>query len=468
MKKFGLGKKGDGDDDSSRRALFGPRSKNKSPAPPTNNPYAQPTAPPDPYTQAKMNAGILPPGQQNGGPRPTAGARRGLPSGPSFKKGYGDMNGPDDMKSGYGDDKYGDAGGYGQNKFGNGPHGSAPPAGANSRYGAGGYGGLGRTNSMEITSTDVNRDELFGGARERMQQRGPNGYGDPPPYGADAAPNAGQDRSYGAYGDRQLTAEEEEEEDIAATKQEIKFLKQQDVSSTRNALRVAAQAEETGQNTLARLGAQGERLHNTNRNLDLAANHQRIAEEKAKELKIANRSMFRMHADNPFTKRGRERRDQDILDKHREEREQREATRQAAFENGQRMNEAFKGLGGPGPAGSKGKSSLAERAKYQFEADSDDDQMEDEIEDNLEKIGGFTGRLNQLARAQGAELEQQNRLLEGLGKKVFTSAQHSTNIYADPFSTERQSGRPIGHESETTRTYSLSMCSMYIRISKCT
>jgi thiamine pyrophosphokinase len=58
-----------------------------------------------------------------------------------------------------------------------------------------------------------------------------------------------------------LTAEEQEEENVNADKQEIKFLKQQDVSSTRNALRLAQQAEETGRDTLARLGAQGERLH---------------------------------------------------------------------------------------------------------------------------------------------------------------------------------------------------------------
>jgi hypothetical protein len=34
-------------------------------------------------------------------------------------------------------------------------------------------------------------------------------------------------------------------------------------------LRLAQQAEETGRDTLARLGAQGERIHNTERNLDL-------------------------------------------------------------------------------------------------------------------------------------------------------------------------------------------------------
>ena len=77
-----------------------------------------------------------------------------------------------------------------------------------------------------------------------------------------------------------------------AAKQEIRFIKQQDVSSTRNARRIAEQAEQTGRETLARLGAQGERIHNTERNLDMASNQNRLAEEKARELKTLNRSMF--------------------------------------------------------------------------------------------------------------------------------------------------------------------------------
>lgn len=52
-----------------------------------------------------------------------------------------------------------------------------------------------------------------------------------------------------------------------------------------------AQSEETGRDTLARLGAQGERIHNTEKNLDLASNQNRLAEEKARELKQLNRSM---------------------------------------------------------------------------------------------------------------------------------------------------------------------------------
>lgn len=160
---------------------------------------------------------------------------------------------------------------------------------------------------------DAGRDQLFGNARDRVQQRQPQApqsgaYGGGPggPGGPGGQPGGyGAPGGYGsgpAYGDRELTAEEQEEEDINATKSEIKFMKQQDVSSTRNALRLAQQAEETGRDTLARLGAQGERIHNTERNLDLASSQNRIAEEKTRELKTVNRSMFAVHVSNPFSR----------------------------------------------------------------------------------------------------------------------------------------------------------------------
>lgn len=440
MSKYGRGKKSDGDPDAWRFPLFGSRSKNKSPAPP----YAQSVASPDPYTQAKMNAGIIPPASQTVSSRQPPGSGRGLPSGPSMKNGFSGMNPPTESPANYGneqkfgapsggygtgrgyrDDKYANPGGYGRAELGSDAYSDGV---AGSRYGPGGYGGLGRSNNVETTSIDINREQLFGGALQGVQQREANGYEEPPPYGTNLAQDAAEDKSYGAYGDRQLTAEEEEEEEIAEIKRKVKQLKEEDVAATRNALRLAAQAEETGRDTLARLGAQGERLHNTNRNLDLADNHQVVAEDKAKELKVANRSMFRMHVDNPFTKGGRERRDQEILDRHRKEREQRTATQQAAFKDYQRLNRDFRDIEAAGAGGPQNKASLAERAKYQFEADSEDDEKEKEIEENIDLIGEAASRLGRLAIAQRKEVERQNALVDELIKKVGVAAQFSKRI----------------------------------------
>ena len=361
--------------------------------------------------------GAMPPPGQNqtgylrnnsgyGGPQ--SDSDRGYQAGPS-PGGFG--------RGGYAPNQYGNKGYGGDNNSGNPYAAVVQPSGA-SKYGPGGYGGLGRTNSNETAATDDNREALFGDARERakkQQQTGVPEY----QYQSESGQAGGEEsRNYGAYGDRQLTAEEEEEEDITATKQEIKFMKQQDVSSTRNALAMANAAEESGRNTLARLGDQGDRMHNTEKNLDLAANHNRAAEDKAKELKTLNRSMFAVHVNNPFTgQERREKRDNQIMERHRMEREQREATREAAFKSGARMNQNFKAIDDQKPIGQRTGASLAERAKYQFEADSEDDQLEDEIDHNLDQLTGAAKRLNVLARATGEEVEAQNKHLEAIGMK---------------------------------------------------
>ncbi|KAG0650741.1 transport sec9 [Hyphodiscus hymeniophilus] len=429
MKKFGFGKKGDDrDEDSARSALFS-RSKKSSPAPVASNPYAQPPQAADPYAQdTNKYANMGPVGPS--GPSPYQAARQnlghpggspagGLPSGPGQNRGpsggppggssapaYG--RAPASNGSGYGAEKYGSGGGYGANRY------DGPPADTGSKYGPGGYGGMGRRNSNDTTTTEDNRDALFGGAKDRFAQKAslPPSNGRPGGgYAADSG-TSGDSNEYGAYGEeRQLTAEEEEEEDVAATKQQIRFMKQEDVSSTRNALRIAQQAEETGRATLARLGAQGERIHNTEKNLDLAANHNRVAEEKAKELKTLNKSMFAVHVSNPFTSAQRKAaRDQEIIDKHQSEREQRDATRKAAFGSQQRMERAFKDVqpGDPGYRAPQTKASLAERSKFQFEADSEDDEMENEIDSNMDALGHAAGRLHALAQATGREVDDQN------------------------------------------------------------
>lgn len=389
-------------EDAARSALFGGRKKEKS-SPAAQNPYAAPPAN-DPYAQP-------PPSYSGGGAQNNAYRQEKSPAVTGPGQSYGQQQRP----AGYGAQggSYGAQQGYGNDRYG----GGAP------QQRQGGYGGLGRTPSNDTMSTDAGRNELFGNAAQRQQQQQrPGGYGQSGGYG-DNAQSGGYGGSggaggygstpggYGAYGDRELTAEEQEEEDINATKSEIKFMKQQDVSSTRNALRLAQQAEETGRDTLARLGAQGERIHNTERNLDLASTQNRIAEEKARELKTLNKSMFAMHVSNPFTASSRrEERDRKIMETHRTEREQRDATRKAAWESSARADATSRGMQGMG--GAKSKGTLADRAKYQFEADSEDDEMENEIDSNLDALHGAAKRLNQLGRAMGEEVDTQNKHID--------------------------------------------------------
>jgi len=291
----------------------------------------------------------------------------------------------------------------------------------------GAYGGYG----AESTSTiDRNRDALFSGRQpqqqQQQQQRPPpggsygsdssGGYGRPDGY---SQPAGGSSYGQSGYGqDRVLTAEEEEEEDVEAVKQQIRFTKQESVSSTRNALRIAGQAEETGRNTLARLGTQGERLYNTEKNLDVATAHNRVAEEKARELKTLNGSMFAVHMKNPMKSKSRaEAEERKILDRHQSEREERERTRQFGYEGKDAVGKALNDTA-QRPGFGRTKMSMAEKNKYQFEADESDEEKEKEIYNNLDQLSGVTARLKGLAMATGQEVDRQNKQINKIMQKV--------------------------------------------------
>lgn len=310
MKKLGIGKKeksGDAVSEESKRShLFSSRSKNKSPAP-SANPYAvpqnnsqDPYAAKDPYAarpppsvasgstyggmgspaypdSGRASIATQPPTYERGGyPAPPDQSIRNAKS-PVPPGGYGGSQPPQASRfnnspyagnqSGYGSDPYGapKPDPYGAPKSD--PYGAPKPA---PDYGAsrqGGYGGMSTADPVQ----DERKNELFGGAKQRIEERQQHPQTQLPPeeqqsggsYGASGVPDSLDSAYGGTYQERQLTAEEQEEEDVSATKDQIKALKREDVSSTRNALRIAAQAEETGRATLERLAAQGERIHNT-------------------------------------------------------------------------------------------------------------------------------------------------------------------------------------------------------------
>ena len=70
---------------------------------------------------------------------------------------------------------------------------------------------------------------------------------------------------------------------------------------------------------------------------------------------------------------------------------------------------------------------LAQRSRYQFEAGASDDELEDELDGNLDEISHLSGRLNQLGRAMGTEIDQQNARIQRLGDKTSNL---DTRVYA--------------------------------------
>lgn len=260
---------------------------------------------------------------------------------------------------------------------------------------------------------DQSRDALFNGRRPGAANQLPppsNAYGQP----------AGGSQGAGYGQERKLTAEEEEDEDVEGVKQQIRFTKNKSVESSRNALQVAAQAEETARGTLTKLALQGEMLYNTEKNLDVAAAHGRVADEKARELKTVNGSMFAIHMKNPMRSKSRaEAEEKKILERHQSERDDRDQARKFAMEGKDIVGNALKKNGGRmgGSAHGRAQMSLAEKSKYQFEADESDDEKEKQIHNNLDQLSAITGRLHGLAVSTGQEVDRQNKMLPGITAK---------------------------------------------------
>lgn len=248
------------------------------------------------------------------------------------------------------------------------------------------------------------RNELFQGA---TNNRGP------PPYGGYQQPQyGGYQTPYGGY------QQQEEEEDVEEIKSQIHGVKQDSVNSTLKSLQMIDKAEQSGQHTLNKLGEQSQRINYTERQLDLADAHAERAAEQAARLKKVNGSMFGFDVGNPFTKGKRERAELARVQAMQEEqRGSREQMRMGNWETQQRINEALKQGQNP-PGYQPGKSLPSSRSKFQFEADDEDNALEDQLDKNLDLISGGLTRLNAMAVASGEEIRKQNDVLDRISVKT--------------------------------------------------
>ncbi|GAA6002734.1 hypothetical protein JCM10207_007649 [Rhodosporidiobolus poonsookiae] len=305
------------------------------------------------------------------------------------------------QQPGYGAPPPGGQGGYGQPQ-----RPPVEPAGGKAK---GSWFGRGKDNQQE----QQQRSELFAGAP-------PPGQGHYGAHGGGYQPHMqGPDGGFG--GQQEQKFETEEDEEVEGIKQQTRFVKQESLASSRNAVRIAREAEETARATLDKLGEQSDRIANTERHLDLAKAHNDRAVDETKELEALNRSIFRPTFQfNKQAKRDREERR--LLDRHNAEKEEREQTRRDQYESRQRIDQTFHRMDrdAENSAGAKARARArgAERGRYQFEATASDDEVEDEIDNNLDELGGLAGRLKMLSTTMGQEVDSQNQKLGKLSGKV--------------------------------------------------
>lgn len=205
-----------------------------------------------------------------------------------------------------------------------------------------------------------------------------------------------------------------EDEEVEAIKQDIRFTKQESLALTRNTLRMAQEADASGTNTLGMLGSQSERLYSAEQNLLLADTQTKIADEKVKELRRLNRSIFVPATGNPFNKKSRLRQ-QEIKLKTDKQQEKylRDTNRQGMYASEQRLKQGITNNASSSDTYNKyqGERQLKEAERYQFENDSEDDEMEKELASNLSQIANYSKKLKGTAQVMGQEVDAQNKRL---------------------------------------------------------
>ncbi|PWN35138.1 uncharacterized protein FA14DRAFT_122149 [Meira miltonrushii] len=356
------------------------------------------------------------------------------------------------MRSANGPGQYGQAG-YGgpNNAYGRPPPGQQPnPYGGG--YGGGGYGGQERFANARAPSANLGSsyDAMVGtGSKNRNLAYNTQNQGAEDDLEAEYGRGLQQQaHSYDAP-QQQRTAEEEEEDEVEAVKQQMRFTKQESLASTRNALRIARETEETASGTLLKLGEQSDKLANTERHLDMAKAHSSRADDNTAEINRLNRSIFRPNIGfNKKAKRDAE--EARIMNRHIEEREEREAVREQALRAQNRMDQELSGVGagrfGSGRFGmdrfgggnakkeDPAKAKMQQRSRFQFEATESDDELEDELDNNMDEIGQLSSKLNRLGKAMGTEINEQNQRIQRLGDK---STNLDTRIFAGTQKLER-------------------------------
>lgn len=410
----------------------------KKKEPVEENPYANPITP---YQQARNEVHQ----QSLGGPG-GPGAPGGLPSNPRMNS-FASSTAPPPYQSPsvgsdsnrFGDEKYGSQNGYGKNRYDND---NASAFSANQSR-SGGYGGFG---------DDAGNNELFGGASKRYvpPQQGSNGspslqspangsapfqsrsnrfdddpskgsllgnaqdrYNPLPPTSREEAP--AEDDDYGGYGaPRELTEEEKEEQAVQGIKDETKATRRAGVEVSSRIRDHADNIRNMASSTAARTVAQGDRLRRTNQNMNTAAAHSRVAQGNIKELKRIDGSMFSVWT--PNSKGKKQRVEDEVMAQHQSERQAAEDARHQLYKANANMEQTFNGVHKPKQKllGSKSES----RKDFSFENDSEDEQMEDDIDDNLAYAMDAIGDIKQLAIGTNQELTDQNELLNEVNKKT--------------------------------------------------
>lgn len=125
------------------------------------------------------------------------------------------------------------------------------------------------------------------------------------------------------------------------------------------------------------------------------------------------------------SKRTLNKQDAETLAQYQQDKEEREQTQKSAYQSEQQMEGMFKDMNGPKPGALGARGSAAEKSKFLFIDDEDDDGLgkedendEKQMNEDQVELGHIVGRLRGAAIGMGENLDTQNQRLDRLKEKV--------------------------------------------------
>lgn len=120
------------------------------------------------------------------------------------------------------------------------------------------------------------------------------------------------------------------------------------------------------------------------------------------------------------------------MNRHRSEREQREATRRDGFSANQRMEGNFREMNNASAA-TRQQTRKKDYGKFNLDDEEGADELEDQIDDGLQELESSVSMMNMVGRAIGKEVDTQNRQIDRIMNKVGASTLFQTLIMTDNY-----------------------------------
>ncbi|KAJ2613529.1 Protein transport protein S9 plasma membrane t-SNARE [Coemansia sp. RSA 1365] len=303
------------------------------------------------------------------------------------------------------------------------------------------YGSYGNTTNSYVKEPNggSNGYASYGGGSSASGSLSTKGYADYRSNSAGIRAHASASRdtrqnNSSQYQHQDQDAGNDSEEEISMIKGQIRKAKLETFDSTERSLQMLEEAQNTGKSTLEKLNQQTEQILNIDRKVEQTSLTAQDSVGETSRLRTLNKSILHFHVGNPFTRRKRreaellkneEKRMFDRQANERKVRDIQDSRRRVAQASGSDVRMIDRPVGRMDASGrivSTNSVSQSDRSRYMTEGE--DPELENDINNNLDKIGHAVSQLTEMAHATRRELKAQEDPLRRIRDNTDKTSGH--------------------------------------------